>query len=445
VVAPFALALALGSPAAADTYAPNRLGDHAPNGCNAADCTLREAVIRANSHAGADTVVLQGGKTYSLLIPGLSEDHAQMGDLDLNSAMTIRSSNATKLATVKQAPDTDRVFDTCVLGPAKVRFEGLRITGGNGGAESAFSRGGGILNSGCTLTLLRSNVVGNRADEGNPGLGAGGGGIASKSLIGPATVRIIRSTVADNDAVQGGGVLSESGLVVDRSTIADNRAKLGAGVTQRGNTSNSISNSTISANRASDPGNTILNGGSGGGVFVTGPMGAQLALRNDTIAANRATGYGGGIFQISNYTTTRLVNVTLARNRADSDNSGGGEGGGISRVNPGKPAIGNSLLVNNRGTDGEIRDCDFDDFHSLGHNILTSGLDICDGFNASGDLRHVASPGIGPLGSNGGPTQTIPLLAGSPAIGHSGQNAPFRDQRGVKRDTHPDTGAFERR
>jgi hypothetical protein len=55
-----------------------------------------------------------------------------------------------------------------------------------------------------------------------------------------------------------------------------------------------------------------------------------------------------------------------------------------------------------------------------------------------------ANPKIGVLKSHGGPTQTIALLKGSPAIGRAGQTAPSRDQRGHRRDRHPDIGAFER-
>ena len=57
----------------------------------------------------------------------------------------------------------------------------------------------------------------------------------------------------------------------------------------------------------------------------------------------------------------------------------------------------------------------------------------------------VASPGLGTLGDYGGPTKTIPLLSGSPAI-HAGTstNAPSTDQRGLSVDSPtPDVGAFQ--
>src|SRR6202041_1386914 len=46
--------------------------------------------------------------------------------------------------------------------------------------------------------------------------------------------------------------------------------------------------------------------------------------------------------------------------------------------------------------------------------------------------------------NNGGPTQTMALLTGSPAINAGDPNgAPSTDQRGVLRDASPDIGAFE--
>src|SRR6185295_14396942 len=45
--------------------------------------------------------------------------------------------------------------------------------------------------------------------------------------------------------------------------------------------------------------------------------------------------------------------------------------------------------------------------------------------------------------NNGGPTPTIALLVGSPAINSGDPNAPLRDQRYYLRNGPPDRGAFE--
>lgn len=87
---------------------------------------------------------------------------------------------------------------------------------------------------------------------------------------------------------------------------------------------------------------------------------------------------------------------------------------------------------------------------SLGGNLESPGA-TC-GFNQTLDLSNVAAPLLGPLGDNGGPTRTIGLLAGSPAI-DGAQDAPClgTDARGVVRPqdgdgingAHCDKGAFE--
>ena len=55
------------------------------------------------------------------------------------------------------------------------------------------------------------------------------------------------------------------------------------------------------------------------------------------------------------------------------------------------------------------------------------------------------NPKLGKLARNGGPTKTVALKKGSPAIGEAKRStAPGKDQRGRKRDRRPDVGAFER-
>jgi hypothetical protein len=55
----------------------------------------------------------------------------------------------------------------------------------------------------------------------------------------------------------------------------------------------------------------------------------------------------------------------------------------------------------------------------------------------------LADPLLDPLADNGGPTETMALRAGSPAI-DLGSGCPPRDQRGVPRAGVCDSGAYER-
>jgi hypothetical protein len=74
-------------------------------------------------------------------------------------------------------------------------------------------------------------------------------------------------------------------------------------------------------------------------------------------------------------------------------------------------------------------------------------------YNGNGNIvggngNPVINAMLGPLQNNGGPTMTMALLAGSPAIGHADNAlAPATDQRGVtRRDLAgelTDMGAFE--
>src|SRR6185437_14646620 len=56
-----------------------------------------------------------------------------------------------------------------------------------------------------------------------------------------------------------------------------------------------------------------------------------------------------------------------------------------------------------------------------------------------------ANPLLGLPLNNGGPTPTMPLLVGSPAIGAgaAGTNVPTTDQRGVTRGSTIDLGAYQ--
>ncbi len=66
----------------------------------------------------------------------------------------------------------------------------------------------------------------------------------------------------------------------------------------------------------------------------------------------------------------------------------------------------------------------------------------------NGNLVGVADPGLAPLGDNGGSTQTIALLPGSPAIdAGSATWSSATDQRSISRPQSPapDIGAFESR
>src|SRR5262249_6816777 len=121
------------------------------------------------------------------------------------------------------------------------------------------------------------------------------------------------------------------------------------------------------------------------------------------------------------------------------------EGGGL--YAPASTQLTNSIIAENTaGVGPDVRSPFAQGVRSHGHNLI--GItDGSSGWGSSDLTRAGASPldpKLAPLGSNGGPTQTMALLPGSPAIdaGDSGAGIPT-DQRGANRNGDVDIGAFE--
>lgn len=231
--------------------------------------------------------------------------------------------------------------------------------------------GGGIYNAG-RLTVSNSTIAGNSA--GGSIFGAGGGIFNSGSGV----LTVSNCTVSENHEPRGsfglgGGIYNEGALTVDGSTVSGNHAGLGGGIYNGG--ALTVMNSTIAGN-----------GDGLGTIYIDGV--ATATISNSTISGNSpsiATGRG---------TTVELRNTII---------SGNG-----SRPN---------LFADAGGT-----------FVSDGHNLSN---DDGGGFLTSpGDLTKT-DPLLGPLQDNCGPTQTMALLPGSPAV-DAGDNtdAPYVDQRG---------------
>ncbi len=248
--------------AAATTFHVTRTDDPLPGACNA-DCTLREAVIAANSGAGRDTIALPAG-TYRLRA-GAGEDASATGDLDLLKKVTIVGAGAH--STAVDALGHDRAFDVRPGGKAEIRA--LTVTG----AGTTSISGGGIRADG-PLTLRAVTVRDN--DVSAAPTHYGGGVYASAALT------LIGSTIAGNQAYNGGGIYADGPLTVARSTISGNRAgsegNNGDGGGLQANAATTISDSTIAFNQDYD------GAGTGGAIYV----GGSVKLRNTIVAGNVA-------------------------------------------------------------------------------------------------------------------------------------------------------------
>ena len=236
-------------------------------------------------------------------------------------------------------------------------------------ANSSAYSGGGIDNYG-TLTVSDSTFADNTSFS-------GGGGFLNQET---GTMTVSDCTIADNiGGGYGGGFKSDGTLTVSDCTIADNSAWYGGGMTGQYGTMTLI-DTTIVGN-ATVPGSGAYAGGaagSGGGIFE---LSGTVTVSDCTIADNSAAIYGGGLWV--NTGTATLDNTIVALNNTDIS-------GGVS----------SSSAYNLIGTGGS--------------GGLTSGV--------NGNQVGVANPGLSPLRDYGGPTQTIALLPGSPAI-DAGSNA----------------------
>ncbi len=267
----------------------------------------------------------------------------------------------------------------------------LAVSGGN--ASRVFQVDSGVTANISGLTIENGQIEGD--------LTPGGSGILNSG-----TLTLSNSTVADNVNGGGGGGIANGGdLTIIDSTVAGNSALgvgdgdagSGGGIGNQGNLT--VSNSTIS-------GNTGL---AGGGIFNLANFGANLSITNSTVVGNTATDggdSGGGVY----------------------DGGDGGPGGAILKA---------TIVAENFGGDCSAE-------------ITNGGYDIDDdgtcGFTGTGSLSNSSTLDntLGPLQNDGGPTETMALLPGSPAIAQvPASDCPSTDQRGDFRGDPCDIGAYD--
>ena len=357
------------------------LGTVFPNASSAATRTVTSSLdtgaagtLRAEIAAAAsgDTVQFASnlnGKTITL----------KLGQLVVDKSLTIAGPGVRNLTV--SGNNKFRVF--YVGGPGSsagsaVTISGLAITKGNGvGADLSGSgnglNGGGLHNVGF-LKLIRCAITSSKA------LGSGGG-IYNRGTLNEVT----ECTIAYNTAVaNGGGVFDEQDMKIQRCAIYNNTAGGDGGGIQEGGTSVLI-NTTIACNMAA---------GYGGGLNDAG--GATIDLYNCTISGNTAS-IGGGLAVPFFGASTTLRNTIVAGNNPSG---------------PPTPAPDVSDIFID-GTSGILI--------SAGNNLIGTTTGAGPGSFLPSDLLN-ANPKLGALKDNGGPTLTMALLPGSPAI-DAGNNA----------------------
>ena len=243
----------------------------------------------------------------------------------------------------------------------------------------------------------------------------------TETITGPAAGLTVSADGASRlFQVDKGVTASISGLTV----TGGGSASSGGGLSNLGTTM--LTNCTITGNSA----------GNGGGLNNHG----TATLNSCTISNNTASSSGGGL-QTAGGTLT-LTNCTV------SGNSAGHNGGGLYNTS-GTVTIGNTIAAGN--TTGNLGPDVFGSFVSKGHNLIgkTDGSTGWVSSDLTGTIAATLNPLLAPLGNYGGPTQTMALLPGSPAI-DAGSNSLIpsgatTDQRGLSRIVNGtvDIGAFE--
>lgn len=316
------------------------------------------------------------------------------GELVISKALTILGPGANLLSI--DAGNASRVLSVDEPGRV-VSISGLEFTHGSEGI------GGGILNY-ADLTLTACTVSACHAFS----LGAYGGGIFNEQVnVGePPVLHMVGCTLTGNSSLGGAGFHGSAGGDASGGALSNAGGRIW------------LQNCTITGNTAT--------GGPGGclPLFGCGPQGE---------------GYGG----IYNNGELLVESCTIAFNSGNSV-------GGI--VVFGSARMANTIVAQNTGNDAE------GSFISDGYNLIGQS-DGSSGFTAIGDQTGTSvtpiDPMLGVLRDNGGPTATMALLPGSPAIDKGNAATVATDQRGFRRrDDFPniananggdasDIGAFE--
>jgi predicted outer membrane repeat protein len=311
----------------------------------------------------------------------------------------------------------------------------LTLTGctfsGNTTGGSGPTAGGGLQNiSPGTVTANNCTFAGNTATGSGPAASSGAGAANSGAMS------ISGCTFSGNSAASdGGAVYSDGALTVSTTTFSNNSAGSDGGAIRSGGSSLSITASTFTGNTAVSV---------GGALDTTD---ATATLSNCTLVANTAGSLGGAVEAEALGGAVTLTNVTVTANRVTAGSSGR-FGGGLSADRP--ITLDNTLVAGNvQGPAGTTpNDVGGTLDPASAYNLIGTGGagGLTDGTNHN--QVGVADPGLGSLADNGGPTQTVLPLPGSPAVAAGSTafvTAGETDQRGLPRVVNGavDIGAVE--
>ncbi len=364
-------------------------------------------------------------------------------------------------------------------------------------ANTATGNGGGVFINAATLSVLGSTISDNKA-LGATALGIGGGIYTNKA---GAIIAIEQTQFTNNSAKEGGALFADLGswMSVTTSQFVGNSGSVRGGALGTYMSHVQVTNSIFRTNQGGE-GGAIFNGtenlleahqltvtdniaqrDGGGLVNASGTLRLYDSTFTGNIAGADRAGdtRGGGIISYNGQAT--IVGSTFANNSvAGSQSFGGGIGsagpmsianstftgnqarrGGALYINRGTTAMLNSTLSGNSAESGGGIHWEHDATIQVRNSIIASSPSGQNCATFQGTLTNlenniqfgdtscfVGQPSVDPLlvalADNGGPTPTMALGAGSPAldVGDS-RRCPLVDQRWALRAGHCDIGAYE--
>ena len=363
------------NPAALTTFTVNSLGDAGIGSGDSGD--LRYCINLANADDGANQIVFDPTVFSTPQTITLSGKELELKDTGGTQTITGPAAGVT-ISGAGTSPGigggSSRVFE--VDDGVTASISGLTISGGSTYSYPGIAFGGGLLNFGGTVTLTGCTLSGNYAYCGAGGLCNAAGG----------TVTLTDCTLSGNSSLGGaGGLMSYGGTAtLTDCTLSGNYGGTAGGLENFGGMA-TLTDCTVSGNTSNRTG--------AGGVFN---YSGTATLTGCTISGNYGGSYGyGGLVNSASYNLpvgpATLIDTIVAGNTNSS---------GVSDIF-GIDISGSDNLIGTGGSGGLINGVD-------GNIVLTSLTDL----------------GLAPLGNNGGPTQTMALLPGSPAIGAGHRRLP---------------------
>jgi hypothetical protein len=422
--------------------------------------SLRDSLFSA---ANGDTITFAPTLTGGQIISLATTLNVTQNNLTISNAgstpVTITGNGS---VTVFNVTGTNDVIDsltifggwTSQVGGGIYLNAGLSLTVSNCSLKNnTSSAAGGAIGTGINATLMVSNCSfsNNTYDASAIWVAKGDNVTLANSIFTSntfsaidnlGTVAVNNCTFIGNTVAGGGGAALNNGqgctMTVTNSTFSNNSQTnqgifgTGGGAIYDDGGTLTISGSTFSRNTAQ------ANGGA-----INCNVGSNFTVTNCTFTNNTSDVGGGAVAFYGG--TNSLTNLTVTGNRTTS-NSGGGL---LVRANPGGATLINSIVAGNFvGASPSTNPDDISGVVSIAscfNNLIGTGGSGGLVNAVNGNLVDVTNPGLdSQLRDNGGPTQTIALLPGSPAIdAGTTVGAPATDQRGFPRLDTPDIGAYE--